>query len=232
MPAYAVSVADAARRAHVHASRVRALLRRGGVQGRKVGGRWLTTDAAVDQWLRMRLRDGRPFSPATAWGFLFLLSGEAAPWLAPATRSRLRARARRESLRDLLPKLRLRAQTQHFQAGDSALRAIPSLPGFVASGVSAVNEYGVGLLVRDAVEGYLPAARLREAAYRLALEPVDPVSANVVLRAPALAAPHQHRRVAPPGVVAADLLEWPDLRTRRAGNALAESLRADRSSSR
>ena len=226
-----VSVQDAADRLGVHRSRVNALIQAGRLHGRKVGGRWLVDRSSLDEWARSRLSDGRPFSPRRAWGYLLLLSGEPAAWLDRATRSRLRKVAREVPLRDLLPKLRNRGDVQYFRGAPEMLDKIRSLPGFVRSGVSASEDLGANVLVRDAVEGYLPRPRLREAVYRLALEPSDGASANVVLRIPSLAAPLRERLIAPASAVAADLIESADARTSRAGEMLAERLRADRARS-
>ena len=226
-----LSVPDAARDLRVHRSRIHALLRSGGLDGRKVGGRWLVDSASTQRWSRFRLHDGRPFSPMRSWGYLFVLSGEPVPWLDPATRSRFRKRVRSDALRLVLPKLRDRGRAFFFRAAAPALRALHGVPELVRSGVSAAHEAGADLVVRDAFEAYVPLERLRDVAYRLALEVADPASANVILRAPTLVAPLRQRVVAPRGVVAADLIESTDERTSRAGEILAEALRADRAAS-
>jgi len=53
----------------------------------------------------------------------------------------------------------------------------------------------------------------------------------VILRIPSFVAPLRDRGMAPAGAVAADLIESADARTSRAGNMLAERLRADRARS-
>jgi len=227
----AMSVPEAARDLRLHRSRIHALLRSGAIEGRKVGGRWLVKGSSVEHWRRSRLDDGRPFSPKRAWGYLFLLSGEPVSWLDPATKSRLRQRIRSQPVRLVLPKLRNRARAFFFRAATARLGEIGALPGFVRSGVSAADEVGSDLVVRDALEGYLPEPRLRDIAYRLALEVADPSAANVILRSPMFVALLRQRVVAPRGVVAVDLIESPDGRTSRAGEMLAESLRADRAAS-
>ena len=226
-----MSVREAAARLGVHRSRVHALIRAGRLHGRKVGGRWLVDRSSLDQWVRSRLLDGRPFSPRRAWGYLFLLSGEPAAWLDRATRSRLRKTVREVRLNDLLPKLRNRGDVQYFRGAPEMFEKIRAQPGFVRSGVSTSEDLDANLLVRDALEGYLPRARVREAAYRLALEPSDAANANVILRIPSFAAPLRDRVMAPAGAVAADLIESADARTSRAGDMLAERLRADRARS-
>ena len=227
-----LSVSDAARRLRLHVTRVRALLRAGDLKGRKVGGRWLVDEFGVRARTERSGQDGRPFSARRAWAYLLLLSGEGVPWIDPATRSRLRGRIREGPTERILPRLRRRARVEYFRAGPSALRTIAALEGFVASGVSAADRYEASVVARDQVDGYVREAQLRDARYRLALDPADETQANVILRVSPLRAALHGRKVAPPAAVAVDLMESADQRTRRAGIELAERLRADRIASR
>jgi len=223
-----MSVSDAARRLRLHMTRVRALLRSGDLKGRKVGGRWLVDESSIRARAERSGQDGRPFSVRRAWAYLLLLSGESVPWIDPATRSRLRGRIREETTEQLLPRLRRRARVEHFRAGPSAVKTIMALDGFVASGVSAADHYEASVVARDQVDGYVREAQLRDARYRLALDPADPTNANIVLRVTPLRTALHGRRFAPAAAVAVDLMESADQRTRRAGVELAERLRADR----
>lgn len=224
-----LDVSSAARRLHVHPSRVRALLLAGDLKGRKLGGRWLVDAYASDERARSASVDGRAFSPPRAWGLIALLSGDDAPWLDAPARSRLRARLARGRLEQLLPRLRKRAQVHYLRAASAALKRVQAAHGFIPSGVSAASLYDAAILAPEQVEGYVSARQLREMQYRLALESVDPPAANVVLRVAAFPRALKGRRVALAGAVAVDLMDSPDQRTRRAGVELGERLRRDRS---
>jgi hypothetical protein len=220
-----IAVRDAARRLRLHPTRVRALLRAGEIAGRKIGARWLVDAASVQRRSASAGAEGRPFSAKRAWGFLMLLSGEAAPWLDRASRSRLAARARRSHIRAVLPRLRRRARAHYFRAGASAIAKIQAAPGLIPSGVSAAARYGASIVAREQVDGYVDEQQLRDLRYRLALEPVEPEAANVVLRVSAFPQALKGRRLAPAAAVAADLAESADQRGQRAGVELAERLR-------
>lgn len=224
-----LSVAQAAEELGLHESRVRALASRGDLRARKIGSRWLVDVASVRARRQAGASVGRPFSPRVAWAYLLLLSGESVPWLDAATRSRLGARLRREPVARVMPRLRRRAEVRHYRAASSALSLIESAADFVRSGVSAAGDYGAALSTRDQLDGYLGGSRIRKIAYQAALEAVDPREANVILRVPGWPVALHGRALAPAGAVAADLLESADQRTARAGNELAERLRADRS---
>lgn len=227
-----VSVRQAARRLGVHVTRVRALLRAGDLDGRRIGGRWLVDEASANARAQKAVAEGRPFSARRAWAYLLLLTGEQVPWLDRATRSRLRARILRERVEHVLPRLRRRAQVSYFRASLSALLHIAGLPGFVPSGVSAAVRYGASIIARDQLDGYIGERELREASYRLALESVEPSLANIVLRVPRLDAVLRGRGVAPSGAVAVDMMDSPDQCTSRAGIEMAKRLRADRAAAR
>jgi excisionase family DNA binding protein len=89
-----IDVAEAADRLGVHPSRVRVLLRRGELSGRRLGSRWLVAEEDVARLVVHGARGTRPPSPARAWGLLHLLQGRDPGWLSPVARSQLRARVR------------------------------------------------------------------------------------------------------------------------------------------
>ncbi len=96
-----------------------------------------------------------------------------------------------------------------------------SHPSLVASGVSAVSDHHVDLVVSDQSEAYVPESRVAELADRFALD-ADSDRPNVRLRVvndddwPFEAG----QRVAPAPVVAVDLLESEDERSQRAAREL------------
>ena len=212
----------------VSRSRVHALLHSGEIRGRKVGMRWLVDETSVRARAGAPRIEGRPLSPRQAWAYLLLLSGEKVPWIDASSRSRLRRRIAGIPVREALPRLRRRAKVHHYRAGSSAVREIAAAPGFVASGVSASSAVNVPLVVRDQAEGYVSERALVDLVYALALSASDPGSSNVVLRVSAYPAALRGRKFAPVAAIAADLLESSDQRVRRAGDQLAERLRADR----
>src|SRR5437868_5331500 len=128
-----LAVSDAARQLNLRPRRVRALLERGELHGRKIGARWLVESGSVDQRLRQRPSDGRPFSPRVAWAYLLLLSGEPVPRLDAPSRSRLRARIQRYPVLELLSRLRRRAVVHRYVAPANVVARIRNLPDLVLS---------------------------------------------------------------------------------------------------
>lgn len=92
------------------------------------------------------------------------------------------------------------------------------------SGVSASEVYGLNIKAQNVMDGYLPAGKVRELAYRYALRPVDERSADLILRAVNGPWPFDGRSVAPPAAVAADLADSIDQRSRRAGEQFVARL--------
>src|SRR4249920_3807958 len=95
-----VSVQEAAERLELNPGRVRRLVSQGLLDGRKVGGRWLVEESAINERLDASARAGRPLSPRSAWGLLWAADDRPMPWLAPRERSRARQRARSWPLDD------------------------------------------------------------------------------------------------------------------------------------
>ncbi len=92
------------------------------------------------------------------------------------------------------------------------------------SGISAAAEYGASLRSPRVLEGYLPTRDAERFAYRYALQPAEERDADLILREIAGFWPFEGRQVAPKAVVAVDLLESLDQRTRRAGEELLRRL--------
>lgn len=217
-----VSALEAARGLEVHPSRVRALASREQLDARKVAGRWLIKAEALGARRDAPPSHGRPFAPHNAFALLFLASNENVSWVRPDVRSRLRRVAR--SLSAELPRLRQRASTRHYLASPAALAKLRADPDFVRSGVSAAEDYGLDIISPNVVEGYYLEAKLASFAYRFALEELPAAQANLIVHAVALY-PFPPRAVMPPAVVAVDLLESFDERSRRSGKRLLRRLR-------
>src|SRR5205085_2828454 len=84
-------------------------------------------------------------------------------------RSRVEA-IKRAPLKQLLPRLRARAQRETYHAPESALRRLAADPGFVLSGVSASEAYDLRLVVKGVLEGYIDARRVKQLSYADALD--------------------------------------------------------------
>jgi excisionase family DNA binding protein len=85
-----VGVSEAAQRLSLDPSRVRRLIRSGGLHGRQVGRQWLIPAEDLARFSSQRSRPGRPLAPARAWALLDLLEGGKALWLSPVARSQVR----------------------------------------------------------------------------------------------------------------------------------------------
>ena len=222
-----ISAADVARRLRVNDARVRALIEHGALPGRKVANRWLVPQQALQSSEVAARVAGRPFSPENAWGLLFLASGRSADWLSPMDRSRLKARLKSPKF-PLASRFRRRASVNFLRGDERALRNIVADEKFVRSGVSAAEDHSVDLVAPGVVEGYLPKERLAMLAHKHVLRVVGENSANLIVRAVADSWPFEFERVAPEAVVAVDLIDSVDQRTRRAGSQLLKRIRRGR----
>ena len=219
-----ISAADVAKRLHVNEARVRALIERGVLPGRKLANRWLVPGEALNSSGIAARLTGRPFSSENAWGLLFLASGRPAEWLSPVERSRLKARLKSPKF-PFATRFRVRARVNYLRGDERALRKIVADGRFVRSGVSAAEDHNVDLSVPSVVEGYLPKDRRAKFSYEHALQEVSEGSANLILRSVEDLWPFKSDRVAPKAVVAVDLIDSADQRSRRAGSKLLKQVR-------
>jgi hypothetical protein len=222
-----LSVRDAAERLGVDESRVRVLLRRGDLAGRRVAGRWLVLAEDVARRASFapmdgRLAGGRPMSPARGWALLDLLDGGDAAWLSPSARSQVRSLARRLAGAEASrwrAVLRARSDVLPVRAHPAAVDRLPGEPDVRMGGPSRAAAAGLDLVAFDS----LPELYIRPEAWpalvtRYALE-VGPGEPAFLARLPrgswwpdsdALSAP----------VVAADMLEQAEPRAVAAAVAL------------
>jgi hypothetical protein len=210
---------DAAEKLGVNESRIRALAKHGQLNARKLGDRWVFDPSAVERRLLSKPQRGRPLEPANAWGLLFLASGEPAPWLSAVARSRMRRLIRLESLPQMLSRAGKRAVVHYLAGSDSARNKLMRDPHFVRSGLSAAKHYAMDIYSPKILEGYLPAKDFRHFMYEQALRSVDERDADLIIHEVPGLWPFPAHRIAPKAVVAADLMESLDARTRRAGLA-------------
>ncbi|MFT6290729.1 MAG: excisionase family DNA binding protein [Ilumatobacter sp.] len=215
-----LSVADAAVELGVSARRVRQLLASGEMDGQQLGRSWVIDGAAINR-LRPK-RVGRPWSAASAWAVLELAAGRD-PELAPVERSRARKRLADNGLDGLVDQLRSRSARGEMYAHPSALDRVCDERGVVRSGVSALNAYDVDLIASDEAEVYVCSSKVAGLIDRYALDP-HADRPNLIIRVvdddvwPFDAGAN----VAPWSVVAVDLLDANDERSRRAGLELIE----------
>ena len=124
-------------------------------------------------------------------------------------------------LEPLAKRLSSRAQSRWFYGHPAVQPELLAQPDVVAGGISALNAHGVDLIVSDQAEAYVPQSRVPELADRFALDAAAD-RPNVRLRVvddddwPFEAG----QQVAPAPVVAVDLLDADDERTRRAAREL------------
>lgn len=216
-----LSVIQAAEALGLSEQRVRALAASGAIDATKIGGRWLVNLDGVERLRSKPSEPGRPYSPDSAWGYLWLLSGKDPEWLSPWSRSRLLHRFR--SKHPSPSALRGRAKLHRLYVHPGVASGLASDPRLVLSGASAASARRIDVINRDEVEAYVPRSDLDDLVteYKLSLGPRH----NVILRAVDGRWPFvDGERIAPEAVIALDLLESDDDRSRRAGRRLLDEL--------
>ena len=216
-----VNVQEAARQLGVSPRRVRRMLADDLVAGVRIGRAWALEQRHLDRFKNHRASIGRPWSALSAWAVLAAADGHDSV-LAPVDRSRAHHRLSGEGLLGVVNRLGARAQRQDFYGHPSVLRRLANEPSLVLSGVSAAAEHRADVLASDFLEAYIPLSRVQGIVRRYALNS-DPERPNIVLRVveDSIWPFASGDRVAPRAVVAVDLLESEDDRSRRAGSALA-----------
>lgn len=220
-----MSVADAAEELDVSRRRVRQLLAAGQLLGQQVGGTWVIERVRLDE-VRPAAA-GRPWSPRSAWAVLGLASGHDLE-LSPVERSRARRRLAENGLASLVDQLRSRANRSDCYAHASALSRIVNKVGVVRGGVSAAPEHDVDLIAVNSADVYVRESLLSALVDRYELD-AQADRPNIAVRVVSdddwlFDAEDE---VAPWPVVAVDLLDASDGRSRRAGLDLIERHRSD-----
>lgn len=218
-----MAVAEAADELGVSDRRIRQMLADGRISGERAGRSWVLEEQAVREYAKSRSGAGRPWKPSSAWDVLMLADGNRVP-SSPIDRHRAQKRLEL-GIGSILGQLANRAELHWFYAHPSVLEAILGLPKLVASGVSALGPNHIDLVVADQIEGYVPKSELAGLIDQFALES-ESDRPNVLLRVANddcwPFAPRQ--RHAPIRVVAIDLLDSADERSRRAGRELLNRL--------
>jgi hypothetical protein len=198
------------------------MLAHGVLAGERVGRAWVIDSNDLRQVEHRRPEVGRPWSPASAWAVLALADGED-PDLSPVERSRARRRLA-QGLDVVAGRLSARAELRRFYAHPSVLDRLAAAPAVVRGGISAAAEHGADLVATDGIEGYVRANDLDQLVAKFSLDD-EAGRPNVVLRVVDDAAwPFRPGQVvAGRAVVAVDLFESDDPRSRRAGADLLGS---------
>ena len=199
------------------------MLARGTISGQRVGRTWVIDRSALEPLRQHRATAGRPWRPESAWALLAVASGRETT-LSPAQRSRARRRLD-AGLEHLLVQLAVRATIRSFYSHPSTIPLLGTEPDVVPSGVSAAAHYRLDIVATDQFEGYVSTTAVPALVSRFALDE-DPRRPNVVLRVvdDRLWPFGPGDEVAPPPIVAVDLLEAKDDRSRRAATQLLQLL--------
>lgn len=209
-----ISVQEAASRLNVHPSRVRAMAQARQLDAEKVADRWLIDPSSLQRRAESVVAQGRPYSPANAWALLCLAEGEPVDWVSPSALSRLRSKLRSRGLLDLAPRLRARADVMRLRAHPSALPRIGEEPDVVKAGISAARDAGLNIQASEELEAYISRSRLNNILKKYHLAESD--QPNVLLRVVDDDESFPWQRCIGPAVVAIDLFESHDPRSRRA----------------
>lgn len=175
-----MTAADAAEHLQVSQRQVRRLASKHVLKTTRVVGRTLLLDAASVHRLAERVRhNGRPWSPATAWAALALLSGQDAPWMDSAALSRLRHRLRGSRATEVAWLARGRAHVHQMQGWGR------DKEGLIPTGVSALREPRVASLfdlspAERGVDGYVAARHFDDVVTNLGL--FDDIEGDVTVR--------------------------------------------------
>lgn len=217
-----LSVSEAAPKLGVSDRRVRQMLERGDMEGQRVGRSWIIVPKGIEN-VRNRPKAGRPWKPASAWALLQIAAGEQ-PNVSFAEASRAKRRIADRGIDELVMKLVSRGKKRKFYGHKSVLERIAAEQLVVRSGVSAAREHNADIIALDFLEAYVPAGRIEKLVKKYALEKSSE-RANILFRIvddnswPFL----ENAKFASGAIVAVDLLDADDKRSRRAGAGLARS---------
>lgn len=211
-----VTTDQAAARLGVSRQEVLRLINQGALPARRVGRMFLVHPTPLAARERVRPGRGRPFAARVAWAALWEIGGQAADWLSRSQRSRLRSWLRDHDAADVALACRKRAHVHDLRILPAYLERLSTSSGTVRTGMSVAGAVGADIVGSEDVELYCSGKTLADLSATYLLAPAT--SPNVRIRVPSFEFPDLFRRVAmPPAVVAADLADSADGRTRRAG---------------
>src|SRR5690606_25757778 len=209
----------------VTAGRVNALARSGELAYRMAGRTRLVDPLSVQRLLSTtRRRPGRPLVPRSAWAALLSDLGTvdwieltAALGMSPKQRYNLKGLIARSPAENWDSLAKARAAVYRVRVRTAYLNEILQWDKVVPSGVSATAQHGLDLIAAEEAEAYLSHQtwRLLQKEFHLDTSP----SGNLVLRFPSVTDEQLSvvlgREVMPVAVVAVDLLDSGDPRSRR-----------------
>ena len=186
---------------------------------RTVGGALLVDGASVHRLAKHGRHNGRPWTAATAWAALALLSGERVDWLDSSAMTRLRHRLRASSASELCWMTRRRATVHRMQGWGKDT-------GLLHSGVSALRDPAMSELfdltaVDRGADGYVCTSNFADLVKKLGL--IDDVDGDVTVRVVPDDAGYARDHVLI-AAVAIDLAESLDTRESAAGTRVLEDL--------
>lgn len=220
-----LSVSEVAESLSVSPRRVRQLIESERLEARRFSGVWMIEEAEIADFSRQPRPVGRRWSAAAAWAVLGEANRCVEHDLDGYQRSRAKARLRECGLLDLAPRLAARARKERYFVHPSVVSRLRNESQLVLAGASAAPQVGADLLPGDEVDAYIRESNLQSVVKRYALSS-RAENKNVVLRSvDDVCWPFaENERVASPAIVAVDLLESRDERSRRAAAALIRSL--------
>jgi excisionase family DNA binding protein len=241
----ALTTSEAARRLQVTPREVRRLIAAGDLVAESAGRFFLVDEASVAARVRVPVLAGRALAEGTAWAGLLEASGERAGWLDAPTRSRLRSWLRGRDVEHIAAACRRRAVRHELRVLPAYATIVATDPDVVAAGMRAAADVGADIvsLAESLTEVYCSASTLDRLNETFQLTDTRPatstaggtgvvrsgaVPANLIVRVPSFTDPQVlARSVMPAAVVAVDLSEAANLRTRRAGlDLLAATIQA------
>lgn len=218
---------QAAEQLGVTQQRIQTLFAAGDVRGRMVAGRLVVDSGDIQARLTRRPGRGRPLAARVAWGMLWELSGERAHWLAASERSRIVANIRNLNAEDVVLRVRRRATLHRYRILPTYVDRLAADAACVASGVGAASAVGADIVAIGFAEVYTArSTRDRLVKQYAMVEGGNDSDVNVNLRVldDDLTFLLSARTRMPSAVVACDLMESPEPRTRRAGTLLLRDL--------
>lgn len=213
-----ITTAQAAERLGVSAHEVRRLIATGELSASPLGRLLLVDQESLLRRDQQVVRRGRALAPRTAWAALLEVSGERAEWLDRSSRSRLRSWLRRTDPEAIAAACRHRTSRHLLRVLPAYQQELLASTGVVHGGITATVGADISARTDDVQEVYCSDDRLKVLESRYGL--ISSSSANLIVRVPTFQWPFTSRRQMPVGVVAIDLLESTDVRTRRAGREL------------
>jgi excisionase family DNA binding protein len=221
--AVSITTTEAARRLRVSPREVRRLIAAGDLTAESTGRFFLVDETSLQARARVTVRMGRALAPRTAWAALWEASGERAEWLDRSTRSRLRAWIRRHDGEYIAQACRRRAVRHDLRVLPAYLTAVVSDAAVVTSGMSLAGDLNADVVTAGEVVAEVYCAQDTSDRLRDTFKIGAAGQTNLVLRVPSFADPRVlDRDRMPVAVVAIDLLESADVRTRRAGTQLLD----------